>query len=94
MNDKLKQLKALFRGNLNEAKLLSEQGTQEKFNIDYDAQLKNIDPIIHLFDSTISVSDNSLLKGSYQKENQETFELKMTSDEILFFGTSPLFKMV
>ena len=68
-------------------KLLSEQ-EHKKFNIDYDAQLKNIDPIIHLFDSTISVSDNSLLKGSYQKENQETFELKMTSDEILFFGTS------
>lgn len=88
LNNKLKQLKTLFRGKLNEAKGLSEQGVQEEFNINYNARLKNIDPIIHLFDSTLSVSDNSLLQGSYQNDTQKTFELKMTSDEILFFGTS------
>ncbi len=88
LNNKLKQFGTLFRGDLNESKIIAIEGPQDHFNIDYEARLKNIDPIIHLFDSTISVSDNSLLKGSYKKDSQESFELEMSSEEILFFGTS------
>ena len=38
--------------------------------------LKNIDPILHLLDSTISVADSSTIKGRFIKKESEEFTKK------------------
>lgn len=83
--ERLDQYTALFSGDLQRAKEFNTQvSSDDYFNISYAAHLKNIDPILHLIDSSYSVADNSTIAGTFIKKDVETFSFEAKSPAISY----------
>ncbi len=88
-NDYQYQYGAFFTGEIQEAKRFSkdEGNSDDHFQLNYDVDLKNIDPILNLLDTTISVADNSWIKGNFRSENNESFSIQLYSPKLIY-GTT------
>ena len=85
-NHQANRLKAQFKGDLKKASSFSLTKPEERISVKSEIELKHIDPIIHIFDTTVSISQNSSLSVLYEKSKKERFELDFNADTIQLFG--------
>ncbi|MCO6365873.1 translocation/assembly module TamB domain-containing protein [Roseivirga pacifica] len=78
------QYELLLSSQLDASNLFSkgEGRPTEQFDLSYQLDLKNISPIIHLFDSTIFVAENSSINGKFSRSNTEDFTINAQSEEV------------
>ena len=79
-----KQYQLLLSSQLDESnRFVKEKGKPtEEFDFSYNFDLRDISPIIHLFDSSIYVAENSVVKGSFSRQETENFTINAQSDEV------------
>jgi len=58
--------------------------TSNNFNMNYQFELYDITPLIHIFDSTIYVSKNTNIDGRFTNENNESIVLNTKIDTVQF----------
>lgn len=64
---------------------LRENGpTRKPFDINYQVDLYNVSPIIHLFDTATYVGQNSQLQGRFTNDKQQTFTLNAKADTVRY----------
>lgn len=91
LTDRLNQYTTLFSGKLEKAKSYNKSiKSEDYFELAYSVDLKNIDPVLHLFDSSYSVADSSFIKGSFTKNQNEDFIIEAYSPKISYYSTSLL----
>lgn len=85
-NDYSYQYNEFFKGNLSEASRFAANEGQSKTNFDlnYEVALHDINPILGLIDSTISVAKDSWLKGSFSSNDLESFKIEGYTSELKF----------
>ena len=78
-----KDYKRIFSNRSDDAAIvLDPLRNSEPFNLSYQVELPEITPIIHLFDTTIQVSPNATLAGSFSNNGTENFTLNARFDSL------------
>lgn len=91
-NDYLYQYQSFFEGELEEAiRFAKEEGKSDNlFDLSYEVTLKDITPVLQLFDTTIQVAKDSWIKGNFSSDDKERFKIDGYFPELNYGGT--LFK--
>jgi len=83
------QYQEYFNTNLLEADRFSqnEGNSPNEFNLQYQANLKDINPIVNLLDTSFTVSKNGWIKGAFSSNDGESFKVEAYLPEIRWRST-------
>jgi translocation-and-assembly-module (TAM) inner membrane subunit TamB-like protein len=79
------QYKLIFTSKQDEVKdFLLNRNEPAPFDMKFNAQLQNISPLIHLFDTAIHVAPNSIFGGTFTNTDKENFSLNAKTDTLRY----------
>lgn len=80
------QYRLMFSSNMKDLDSFLEKNgpTDLPFDIDYTVELKDVTPIINLFDTAIYVAKNGLIEGTFTNNGQQHFILNTKVDTVTY----------
>ena len=80
------QYELIFSSKTEEAEAFLKNRETEKhpFNVNFQAQLFNVSPIIQLFDKSAYVSPNASITGRFTNENQDDLTINVKADTVRY----------
>ena len=79
------QYKLIFSSKQDEVKdFLLNRNEPAPFDMQFNANLANISPLIHLFDTAVHVAPNSIFSGTFVNDEKESFSLNAKTDTLRY----------
>jgi hypothetical protein len=85
-NDYKYQNVQFFQGNIEESvRYANNEGkSTQTFDLSYEADLKEINGLMNLLDTTISVANNGRIRGSFSSAQDESFAVEVYLPEVIY----------